>query len=329
MSLDPTKMDADHIKKVQRVLNDKLGSNVQITGEFDTLTTVALSRFQRSMNIPITGEYDDATQAYIEPTLSRTTAKDAPNPITIPTSSEGNAVITLDQFRQMVGTDSTTAQKWYQPMLNAMTECGITNNLDICAFLAQIGHETAGLKVLSENLNYDSYGLADTWPNRYAEYGPDKKPIRVVTSTGVDGRQIIRNKPNALAIKLNRNPQAIANNVYANRLGNGDEASGDGWNHRGMGPIQLTGLTNQETMGKKLGVDLKNNPELLMQPDIGSRASAHFWLDNGVSAYAVKGDFDGVSDKVNLGRKTEKIGDAIGYTDRLNRFNANRKLLGI
>jgi putative chitinase len=320
MSLDPAKMDTNHIKNVQKVLNDKLGSNLEITGKFDILTRVALARFQRKMQIPETCNYDEATQLLIEPSIKGVSM------------SDNGLVITQDQFRQMVGTDAATAAAWYEPMTAAMVECGIVTKLDACAFLAQIGHETNGLKVLSENLNYSADGLANTWPNRYAEVVNGqyvKVPAPTPAGRPTVGTPVMRYKPNALALKLNRNPQAIANNVYANRLGNGDEASGDGWNHRGMGPIQLTGKDNQATMGKKLGVDLVANPELLMQPVIGSRASAHFWLDNGVSAFANKGDFDGVSDKVNLGRKTEKIGDAIGYADRLSRFNANRKLLNV
>ncbi|MEG7018924.1 glycoside hydrolase family 19 protein, partial [Pseudomonas aeruginosa] len=82
----------------------------------------------------------------------------------------------------------------------------------VAAFLAQIGHESGQLTRLVENLNYSARGLAATWPSRYR---------------GADGQ------PNALAQRLARNPRAIANNAYASRNGNGDEASGDGWRYRG------------------------------------------------------------------------------------------------
>lgn len=89
------------------------------------------------------------------------------------------------------------------PLNRAMTRFGIDSPVRMAAFLAQIGHESAGLTVVVENLNYSAQGLAATWPNRYR---------------GKDG------KPNDLAIFLARKPAAIANNVYANRNGNGNEA---------------------------------------------------------------------------------------------------------
>jgi len=298
MFIDPDIMDLDHIKNVQKVLNDKLGSNLSITGKFDSLTTIALTRFQHQMNLSESGIYDKDTQEMIEPFIQGVSMSDA----------TGDLTISQDQFQQMVGTDAVTAAKWYQPTIAAMVECGIITPLDACAFLAQIGHETNGLRYLAENLNYSAQGLANTWPKRYQQ--ADKSP-------------------NATALRLARNPEAIANNVYANRLGNGDEASGDGWRHRGQGPIQLTGKANQQAMGVELNVDLVNQPELLQQPVVGARASARFWLDHGISAYANRNDFDGVSDQVNIGHKTEKEGDAVGYADRKARFEKNKTILGV
>ncbi|HCR1382557.1 TPA: glycoside hydrolase family 19 protein, partial [Pseudomonas aeruginosa] len=104
---------------------------------------------------------------------------------------------------------------FFVPALNvAMERFGITAPVRGAAFLAQVGHESSQLTRLVENLNYSAQGLAATWPSRYR---------------GADG------KPNALALNLARHPQAIANNTYASRNGNGDEASGDGWRFRGRG----------------------------------------------------------------------------------------------
>ena len=100
------------------------------------------------------------------------------------------------------------------------------------AALAQVGHESSQLTRLVENLNYSAQGLAATWPSRYL--GPD-------------------GQPNALALRLARNPQAIADNTYATRNGNGDEASGDGWRFRGRGLLQITGRANYRLVGEALG----------------------------------------------------------------------------
>lgn len=102
----------------------------------------------------------------------------------------------------------------------AMDEREIDTPARRAAFLAQVGHESSQLTRLVENLNYSAQGLAATWPSRYL--GPD-------------------GQPNALALRLARNPQAIADNTYATRNGNGDEASGDGWRFRGRGLLQITG----------------------------------------------------------------------------------------
>ena len=119
------------------------------------------------------------------------------------------------------------------------------------AFLAQVGHESSQLTRLVENLNYSAQGLAATWPGRYL--GPD-------------------GQPNALALRLARNPQAIADNTYATRNGNGDEASGDGWRFRGRGLLQITGRANYRLVGEALGEPLEAEPWRLEQPVPAARA---------------------------------------------------------
>ncbi|HCE9914838.1 TPA: glycoside hydrolase family 19 protein, partial [Pseudomonas aeruginosa] len=118
---------------------------------------------------------------------------------------------------------------FFVPALNvAMGRFGITSPVRVVAFLAQVGHESSQLTRLVENLNYSAQGLAATWPSRYL---------------GADGQ------PNALAQRLARKPRAIANNAYASRNGNGDEASGDGWRYRGRGLLQITGRSNYRAAG--------------------------------------------------------------------------------
>ena len=104
-------------------------------------------------------------------------------------------------------------------------------------YIAECAHESQNFTRFVENLNYSAQGLADTWPTRYAV---DKKAKPKV--------------PNALALKLQRKPEAIANNCYANRMGNGNEASGDGWRYRGSGLLQMTGADMFKLYAKYKGI---------------------------------------------------------------------------
>jgi putative chitinase len=101
---------------------------------------------------------------------------------------------------------------WADPIKKGCLRFGIDTVREIAALLAQAGHESAGLTQLSENLNYSAQRLAEVWPTRFA----------------ADPKAAVKS-PNTLALQLQRNPEAIANSVYANRMGNGSAASGDGW----------------------------------------------------------------------------------------------------
>ncbi|QDH49676.1 endolysin [Pantoea phage Kyle] len=182
------------------------------------------------------------------------------------------------------GCSAEDAKKWLNPVIAACAHYGITSNRAIAAFLANIGVETGGLTKLVENLNYSAQGLANTWPNRYRE-------------TLKDGTK----RPNALAEKLARNPEAIANNVYANRMGNGDEASGDGWKYRGHGPMQLTGKDNYLAYEKASGYMVMNQPEILaIDPLLAIDSAAWFFAERGKCIPAANaGNFDEVVRRIN------------------------------
>ncbi|MEL7940958.1 glycoside hydrolase family 19 protein [Pseudomonas delhiensis] len=169
----------------------------------------------------------------------------------------------------------------FVPALNrAMIRYGITSSVRMSAFLAQVGHESSQLTRLVENLNYDAAGLARVWPKRYA---------------GVDG------KPNALAMKLARHPQAIANNTYAGRNGNGDETSGDGWAYRGRGLLQVTGRANYRAAGSGIGQPLESEPELLEQPEFAALSAAWWWASHGLNELADAGRFNDITRRINGG----------------------------
>lgn len=183
--------------------------------------------------------------------------------------------------------------EWVEP-INAALDAAQCNTLDRAAmFLAQARHESAQFTRLEESLNYSAAGLLATFPKYFDD----------VTA-------------NIYA----RKPAAIANRVYANRMGNGPEESGDGWRHRGRGIFQVTGADNLRELGVALLSSpdaLLKNPDLLLLPNYAALSAAWFWGVNELNAFADRGDFDGVCDGIFRGRKTAAVGDSNGYADRL------------
>lgn len=179
------------------------------------------------------------------------------------------------------------------PLQAAMNEFGINTYLREAAFLAQLAHESMELKAWSENLNYSAQGLLKVFPKYF--------------------------KTSALANAYARQPQKIASRVYANRMGNGDEASGDGWKYRGRGPIQLTGKSNYTAYGQTLGLDLVGNPDSVATPEVGFRVAAAFWNSNGLNALADRQDFVGITKRIN--------GGTTGLDDRTKFYNRAKQVL--
>lgn len=160
---------------------------------------------------------------------------------------------------------------------------GVNTSLRLAHFWAQVDHES-GLKPRSENLNYSAQGLANTWPTRYAIDPKAKNKV-----------------PNDLAKKLHRNPQAIANHTYANRMGNGDIDSGDGWKFRGRGYIQVTGKSNYQELSKDTGVDYISNPDLLLTEADSMIAALWYWDKHNLNTLADRDDVVGITKKINGG----------------------------
>lgn len=167
-------------------------------------------------------------------------------------------------------------------------------------FIAQMAHES-NFQPVGENLNYSAQRLSEVWPGRYA----------------VDPKA--RDKtPNSLARRLAAaGPQAIANNCYASRMGNGNEASGDGWAYRGRGIIQLTGRAAYRAYGQSIGVDLEGSPNLALRLDVAALIAGAYWNDRGLNARADAGDLIAVTQAINGGQN--------GADDRLARY---RRVIG-
>lgn len=195
-----------------------------------------------------------------------------------------------------LGCDESIVDVWQEPLAGAMQEFEIVGKLREAAFLANVLHESNNLRNLEENLNYSAIGLANTWASRYRETG---------------------GSPNELARLIAHHPTLIANHTYANRMGNGSVDSGDGWLYRGRGPIQLTGRSNYRSAGEALGLSLEFAPEVVVRPRIGALVSARFWKVNGCNSPADAGQFDTVCDIINIGRPTDRYGDAVGFPARL------------
>lgn len=190
--------------------------------------------------------------------------------------------LTIDIIVASTGATRDVASKWLDALQAACDKYEINNRRRVAMFMANLGVESGGLTQVAENMNYSAKRMAAVWPGRYA----------------VDSKAAIK-QPNALALSLANNPQKLANNVYANRLGNGDEASGDGWNFRGQGPIQMTGRDNITRAGKAIGVDLASNPALLQTPEVGAMASAWFWFTNDLNRAADLDMFSQAVKKIN------------------------------
>lgn len=141
-------------------------------------------------------------------------------------------------------------------------------------FMAQIEHES-GLKPISENLNYSKEGLMTVF----------KKYFLTESST----------------LGYVRNPQKIANKVYANRMGNGNEASGDGWKYRGRYFIQTTGKDNYKELQKVTGIDFENNPDSHLNEADSLIAALYFWSKNNLNALADKDDILTITKRINGG----------------------------
>ena len=200
------------------------------------------------------------------------------------------------------GVKQATAEKWVEAVSAACQEFNINTPQRIAGFLSQCAHESGGFERLQENLNYSADGMAGIWPRRFAVLGPDGKPAKK------DGK----NQPNKFALALHRKPEMIANVVYANRMGNGPTESGEGWKFRGRGLKQLTGKDNHRACSAGLGVDLVENPDLLLEPVYAARSAAWFWATNKCNTFADAGDIEGLTKRIN--------GGLIGIDDRKKRY---------
>ena len=212
--------------------------------------------------------------------------------------------ITQQQLLQILPNAGPVAG-FFVPALNtAMGKYQIITPLRMAAFLAQVGHESVQLTKLRESLNYRA--------ERIIEIG-NASPV------GSRWRSLVP-RANELAGSSER----MGNAVYGGRLGNGPEASGDGFRYLGRGAIQTTGKMNYQKCGEALAVDLVTSPELLEQPQYAAMSAAWFWSVNGLNALADAGDIANIGSIINTGKRGNV---PIGAADRLALYNAALKVL--
>ena len=207
-------------------------------------------------------------------------------------------MLTLAQLKQMIPRNPY-AHHWHEALAQPQDELGGSTLLDeyeintprrIAAFIAQCAHESGGFMVLKENLNYKPATLRRIFP----KYFPTDE----------------------LAEEYCRRPnrqEAIANRVYASRMGNGDESSGDGWRFCGRGLIQLTGRSNYQSFADSLEMNINDVPAYLATFEGAAQSACWFWETNKLNEFADKGDILTLTKRIN--------GGVIGLDDRIKHYN--------
>ena len=205
--------------------------------------------------------------------------------------------LTLDQLKQLLP-KNPYVEHWHKALSQLLPDYEINTPNRIAAFIAQCAHESGGFMFLKENLNYRAESLVRVFPKYF-------------------------DLPTAQAYCAKPNKQeAIANRVYANRMGNGDEASGDGWKFAGKGLIQLTGRTNYTWFAASLGISVEEASDYLQTFEGAVQSACWFWETNNLNVQADAGDIKLMTKKIN--------GGFIGLEDRIKHYNhAQHVIMGM
>ena len=205
--------------------------------------------------------------------------------------------LTLQQLKQLLPKNPDVEQ-WYEALSKILPEYEINTPQRIAAFIAQCGHESGGFMTLKENLNYRAETLRKVFPKYF--------PTDAMAAEYVA-------KPNK--------KEAIANRVYANRMGNGPEESGDGYRYCGRGLIQLTGKTNYTLFAASVGIPLEEVPEYLQTFEGAVKSACWFWKTNNLNVLADSGAIKGMTRMINGGLN--------GIDDRIKHYEDALKVLGV
>ena len=185
--------------------------------------------------------------------------------------------------------------QWYDALSAILPEYGINTPERVAAFIAQCAHESGGFKFLKENLNYKAESLLKVFPKYFKTLDE--------------------------ARAYEKKPEKIANRIYGNRMGNGDESSGDGFRYCGRGLIQLTGKENYSWFAASLEIPVEEASEYLETFEGAVQSACWFWEENKLNQWADKKDILTLTKRIN--------GGTIGLDDRIKHFNHALHVLGV
>jgi len=203
-------------------------------------------------------------------------------------------ILTQDQLKDLIP-KNPYVEYWYSALSQCLPDYEINTPRRIAAFIAQCSHESGGFKFLSENLNYRAESLMRVWPKYF--------------------------KDSATAQRYAHKPERIANRAYANRMGNGNEASGDGWRFCGRGLIQLTGRDNYQAFADSIETELEDIPHYLATFEGAVQSACWFWETNNLNKWADAGDITILTKKIN--------GGTLGLDDRMKHYAHALHVLGV
>ncbi|MEJ7687617.1 MAG: glycoside hydrolase family 19 protein [Variovorax sp.] len=212
--------------------------------------------------------------------------------------------LTIDALSEIAQCPEAVAASWCTPLVAAMLSQEIDTLPRVAAFLGQVVHESDALSRVEENLHYSAARLAQVWPRHF--FLPP-----AVSSSRQDATQYAHR------------PEALANLVYADRMGNGHAASCDGWRFRGRGLMQLTGRSAYAEAGQAMGLNLLEDPDLLLLPEHAARSAAWYWSTIDGNRFADRDTQEGFD------RLTVAInGELLGVRERSDIWRRARRVLG-
>lgn len=201
---------------------------------------------------------------------------------------------TKEQVKRMIP-DNQFVDDWYNALNTILPEYSINTPERVSAFMAQCAHESQNFKVLKENLNYRANSLYKT----FRKYFPSI----------------------AVAKEYELKPEKIANKVYASRMGNDNEASGDGYRYRGRGLIQVTGKDNYTLFAESIETPLSEIPDYLQTFEGAVQSACWFWEQNNLNTFADARDIVNLTLRIN--------GGTIGLEHRMELYNRAKRIFGV
>jgi putative chitinase len=204
--------------------------------------------------------------------------------------------LTLDQLKQLLP-KNPYVDHWHEALAQLLPDYEINTAQRIAAFIAQCAHESGGFMVLKENLNYRPESLVKLF-GKYFDLPTAQRYCAM---------------PNK--------QEAIANRIYANRMGNGPEESGDGYRYCGRGLIQLTGRSNYQAFADSLEITPDEASEYLRTFEGAAQSACWFWENNNLNQFADRGDILMLTKRIN--------GGTIGLEDRIKHYNHALHVLGV